>query len=292
MRYLLLLLGMASSAVYAEEYWIDFGTSAYATRYNSAAKKYAVRTISAGWNNVSVEEQSSRGTALLGSSYFAETVEKDSSSIVATYETRSANLVSIYDTENDGESILSLSITKDTAVGSLQTIQTSKAPTDVLFGDTPRPDWVPASAYGDFIQTYLNDNGSGAYTLTFSGCKAGIYDISVIAGAASYMGSVYEGNDASAIYTLNGTSSYTIEGTNAAGGGYAGVLEWKDVEVSEDGLLTLTVQGGYLGDENGVQKYTSAALNTMVIKMIPEPSISALSLLTLAGMAARRQRRK
>lgn len=286
-----LLLCMVPATIYAEEYWIDFGTSAYATRYNSAAKKYAVRTIAAGWNNVSVAEQSSQGAASLSSSYFAETVEKDSSSVLATYEEKSVGSVSIYDTENDGLSILSLSITLDTAVGTLQTIETSKAPTDALFGDTPRPDWVPASAYGDFIQTYQNDNGSGAYTLTFSGCKAGIYDISVIAGAASYMGSVYEGYDASAIYTLNGTSSYTITGTNAAGGGYAGVLEWKAVEVDEDGLLTLTVQGGYLGEENGVGKYTSAALNTMIIKMMPEPSISALALFALAGMAARRRRK-
>lgn len=47
------------------------------------------------------------------------------------------------------------------------------------------------------------------------------------------MGSVYEGNDATATYTLNDESTYTITGTNAAGGGYAGVLEWREVEIPQ-----------------------------------------------------------
>lgn len=68
------------------------------------------------------------------------------------------------------------------------------------------------------------------------------------------------------------------------------MLEWKGVEIQENGDLTLTVEGGYLGMEDGVGKYTSATLNTMIIRMAPEPSTAMLTLLALAGLVARRRR--
>lgn len=289
--YALLGLSLLSSMeAQAQEYWVDFGVSEYTARYGTAAKKYVVRTISEGWNNVSVSAQTYQGATTLSSSYFAETVVKDSASVIPTHAQLEAGSVNIYDTENNDGAELTLSITKDSSIGNFDTIQTAKAPSDSLFGETPRPDWVPDSAYGDFIYTNLNNNDSGAFTLTFSGFGAGVYDIVVIGGGA-YMGSVYEGYDASALYTLNGSSTQTISGTNAAGGGYAGVLEWNGVEVQEGGFLTLTVEGGYLGEEDGVQRYTAAALNTIVIKMIPEPASSVMSLMTIALSVGRRRRR-
>lgn len=287
--FLLLTALFTTFPALANEWWIDFGRSEFAWSYG-AATKYATRTTEAGWNNVSVATQTTAGKASLSSSYFAETVQTDSNSVVPTYAQQSTNTVSIYNTENDADSTLSLSITKDTGVGTFAVQTTANAPADKLFIETPRPDWVPTRAYGDFIFTYLNQNGSGAFTLNLSGFAVGTYDFTVIAGGNSNMGSVYEGHDASAVYTLNGTSC-TLSGTNASGGGYAGVMEWKGVEIQENGSLTLTIEGGYLGMENGAKKFTSAALNTMIIKLIPEPTTATLSLLALCGLTARRRRR-
>lgn len=284
-----LIVTFAMPSVFAggPEWWIDFGRSEFAWTYG-VASKYATRTTVAGWNNVSVAEQTNRGAATLSSSYFAETVAKDSASVTATYQARNLTSVAIYDSRNAADSVLSLSINKDTAIGTFDTIQSANAPADKLFTSTARPDWVPTNAYGDYIYSYLNRGGSGAFTLTLSGFKAGEYHITVIAGGNSYMGSVYEGNDASACYTLNGVGRRTILGTNAAGGGYAGVLEWKGVEVAEDGLLQLTVEGGYLGYDGDVEKYTTAAINAMMITMVPEPTTGTLSLLALCGFAVHR----
>ena len=283
------LLTLSPALAGNAEWWIDFGRSEFANTYTTPQKIYATRTTEAGWNNVSVSaaEQTAAGAASLNSSYFAETVETDSNSVVPTYAQQAVSSVSIYDTGNNANSTLNLSISKDTGIGTLAVKTSAGAPTDELFGATPRPAWVPTRAYGDFIMTYLNENGSGAFTLTLSGFEAGFYDFTVIAGGNSSMGSVYQGNDASAVYTLNGTAC-TITGTN---GGYAGVLEWKGVEIEENGSLTLTVEGGYLGTVNGVEKYTTAALNTMIIRQVPEPATATLSLLALAGLAARRRRR-
>ncbi|MBR4108324.1 MAG: PEP-CTERM sorting domain-containing protein [Akkermansia sp.] len=285
----ILVLSLTKTSAESKEWRIDFGRSEFAYTYG-AATKYATRTTAAGWNNVSVATQTEKGAATLSSSYFAETVSKDNASVSATYAQQNANTVTIYDSENNADSHLSLSISKDSSIGTFDTIKSSKAPTDALFNDTPRPDWIPTNAYGDFIYTYLNDNNSGAFTLTISGFKAGLYNLTIIAGGNSYMGSVYEGNDATATYTLNDESTYTITGTNAAGGGYAGVLEWQEVEIDAEGLLTLKVEGGYLGEENGIQKYTAAAINTMVITMVPEPASSTLGLILMCGFAARRRR--
>ena len=271
------------------EWWIDFGRSEVAGSYG-AATNCATRTTEAGWNNVAVATQTEAGAASLSSSYFAETVEIDSTSVVPTYAQQAANAVPIYDTGNNVGSALTLSISKNTGTGTFEVQTTANAPADKLFNGTPRPEWVPTRAYGDYIMTYLNNDGSGAFTLVLSGFEPGFYDFTVIAGGNSYLGSVYEGYDASAIYTLNGTA-YTLTGTNASGGGYAGVMEWKGVEIQENGSLSMTVEGGYLGMENGVGKYTSAVLNTMIIQQVPEPATTTLSLLTLAALAARRRRK-
>lgn len=284
------LLTLSPALAGNAEWWIDFGRSEFAYTYTTPAKIYATRTTEAGWNNVSAATQTASGAAFLSSSYFAETVEEDSNSVVPTYAQQAVSSVSIYDTGNNANSTLNLSISKNTGTGTLYVQTTANAPADNLFGVTPRPAWVPTRAYGDYIMTYLNENGSGAFTLTLSGFEAGFYDFTVIAGGNSNMGSVYQGHDASAVYTLNDTAC-TITSTNAAGGGYAGVLEWKGVEIEENGSLTLTVEGGYLGTENGVEKYTSAALNTMIIRQVPEPATATLSLLALAVLAARRRRK-
>ena len=187
------LLTLSPALAGNAEWWIDFGRSEFANTYTTPQKIYATRTTEAGWNNVSVSaaEQTAAGAASLNSSYFAETVETDSNSVVPTYAQQAVSSVSIYDTGNNANSTLNLSISKDTGIGTLAVKTSAGAPTDELFGATPRPAWVPTRAYGDFIMTYLNENGSGAFTLTLSGFEAGFYDFTVIAGGNSSMGSVY-----------------------------------------------------------------------------------------------------
>lgn len=287
---LLFCIPLAPAISPGSEYLIDFGTSEYARRYTSAAKKFAVRTTAAGWNNISVTTQMASGSVSLSSTFFKETVATDSASVIPTYGQTSVNTVSIYNTGGNIDSALTLSITKNTSIGSLSFITSANAPSANKILSPSQLDWVPTTAYGDYIFTNENNGGSGAFTLTLGGINAGLYDLTIIAGGNSYMGSVYGGNAASGIYTLNGNKSCTITGTDAAGGGYAGVIKWKRVKVEENGVLTLTVEGGYLGNEGGVDKYATAAINSLILATVPEPASATLSLLALAGLAARRRR--
>ena len=152
--------------------------------------------------------------------------------------------------------------------------------------------------------TSQNADGTGFYTLTFSGLQAGVYSI---CGMGGYNGNdtmssitVSLGGNATANWnsqsaTSNGwttnasiTSSNSINFANSAGGGNHGYyFDAQNIVVGEEGTLTLTIQG------TGNAGYGRTPLNFISLsgEAIPEPTTATLSLLALAGLAARRRRK-
>lgn len=162
--------------------------------------------------------------------------------------------------------------------------------------------WESTFADGLTSQYDLVSSGN-VHTLEFTGLAAGYYDFSILGG--------YYGNDGlvpSITLTLSGDidvtetswSAYDIAGggsettqgvltftkslTNGSGNeGYT--FDVSKVYVEEGGSLSLVLTGNATGSNrtplNGVKmSYT-----------VPEPTTAALSLLALAGLAARRRRK-
>ena len=164
------------------------------------------------------------------------------------------------------------------------------------------------SGWGDTFKDGLTSqyqSGGSTYTMTFSGLEAGYYDISAMGG---YIGA---DNMVSAVtLTLGGAdtskttwSSSDLSGSNASNSasGVASLTqstgnttspnpEGYTFDVSKvlvtDGSLTLTIVGGAEYSQrtplNGLTLTWTAAA--------PEPTTATLSLLALAGLAARRRR--
>ncbi len=152
--------------------------------------------------------------------------------------------------------------------------------------------------------TAQNGSSSGFYTLTFSGLKAGIYSL---VGMGGYNGkdamssiTVSLGGNATANWssqsaTSNGwttnagvTSSNSINFANSSGEGNHGYyFDAQNIIVGEDGTLSLTIVG------TGNAYYGRTPLNFISLsgEAIPEPTTATLSLLALAGLAARRRRK-
>ena len=152
-------------------------------------------------------------------------------------------------------------------------------------------------------------DGSGYFTVTFSGLAAGEYALSIFGGFTGkdvFAGQTWTiGNaDASnAVWTSFGTdasgnwaeiSSVTGDNSGVLTPGNAGTSSatankglYSSVEnivVGEDGTLTLTIQG------NGSSSYGRTALNYLALTQVPEPATAALSLLGAAALFLRRRR--
>lgn len=168
------------------------------------------------------------------------------------------------------------------------------------------------SAWGDTFRDGLltqTADGSGSFTVTFSGLAAGEYALSIFGGFTGkdvFAGQTWTiGNaDASnAVWTSFGTDANgdwaeisSVTGDNsgvltpanastssatANKGLYATV---ENVVVGEDGTLTLTIQG------DGSKGYGLTALNYLSLTQVPEPATAALSLLGAAALFLRRRR--
>ena len=162
--------------------------------------------------------------------------------------------------------------------------------------------------FRDGLLTQTAD-GSGYFTVTFSGLAAGEYALSIFGGFTGkdvFAGQTWTiGNaDASnAVWTSFGTdasgnwaeiSSVTGDNSGVLTPGNAGTSSatankglYSSVEnivVGEDGTLTLTIQG------NGSSSYGRTALNYLALTQVPEPATAALSLLGAAALFLRRRR--
>ena len=262
------------------EWWIDFGLH---KDYNA---QYGGRTKTSGWNNVAVVEKENwatyvfkeEGKAPLNAAFYisgASTPDELQTSL---------QTVSIFDSLNQ-KTPLTLSITKNSAEGELQTISGSgsnMAKDDYYskFGYTI-PDNIPTSASRDHIFA----SGNTSFTITLSGFTAGQYNICALGG----MGYAGGGSTPTVSYTLNGETQ-TLTGNDGTSGQYGGVMNWENVTLDETTTLSLVVQGKLGADGYGGTDYAKAAINTMIITMVPEPATATLSLLALCGLAARRRR--
>ena len=165
---------------------------------------------------------------------------------------------------------------------------------------------LPGSIVGNVSDGLTSQNGAGTgfYTLTFSGLQAGVYSIIGMGGyngndtmssITVSLGSNATANWSSQSATSNGwttnataTSSNSINFANSAGGGNHGYyFDAQNIVVGEEGTITLTIQG------TGNAGYGRTPLNFISLsgEAIPEPTTATLSLLALAGLAARRRRK-
>ncbi len=140
--------------------------------------------------------------------------------------------------------------------------------------------------------TFITGGGNNL-NITFSGLEAGqSYNIGLITGVPfegsgkwnsitvgnTVTGDVYKyASSASTEITLNsGNTGENIEVKNVTG------YSFDSVVANEDGIITLTIN----------KNSHKASLNGAAItKVIPEPTTATLSLLALAGLAARRRRK-
>ena len=162
--------------------------------------------------------------------------------------------------------------------------------------------------FRDGLLTQTAD-GSGSFTVTFSGLAAGEYSLSIFGGFTgkdAFAGQTWTignadasnavwtsfGTDASGnwaeISSVTGDNSGVLTPANASTssatankGLYATV---ENVVVGEDGTLTLTIQG------DGSKGYGLTALNYLSLTQVPEPATAALSLLGAAALFLRRRR--
>lgn len=153
-------------------------------------------------------------------------------------------------------------------------------------------------------------NGSGSFTVTFSGLAAGEYTLSLFGGFTGkdvFAGQTWTiggadassatwtnfgtnaGGDWNELSTVTGDSSGTLAPGNASDGSNASANKglYSTVEhivVGEDGTLTLTLQG------DGSSDFGRTALNYLSLTQVPEPATATLSLLGLAALCLRRRR--
>ena len=174
---------------------------------------------------------------------------------------------------------------------------------------TEEADWknayvgdLPSGVQGnvsDGITTQDKNNG-GTHTLTFSNLAAGTYTLSAFGG--------YNGMDPMA------NMSITLGGGLSANWSYQGCLDgtWSESATATGNSITMNTAGNAQTDHGyyftadsitvqegaslsvtiaGTGNYARTPLNYVSLQMVPEPTTATLSLLALAGLAARRRRR-
>ncbi len=178
------------------------------------------------------------------------------------------------------------------------------------------PDIFAGNSYVDSLTTQAYDGSVGVLTLTFTGLENGVYSMDVFGGfvgkdclaqmtvTITGGGSVEwlnvnatndEGQWIDSNYTLSGNSvvidsvdSIKSSGNNQSS--YSSVAKGYQVTATNievtDGTLTLKLEG-----QGWYNSYARTALNGVALQMVPEPTTATLSLLALAGLAARRRRK-
>ena len=162
------------------------------------------------------------------------------------------------------------------------------------------------STFADGLTSQWDGSATGqtgnTHTLTLSNLAAGYYDVSILGG---YYGkdnltssitlsiggekfdttsTVWSSHDIAGGTTSStqGNASYTLTLTNGSGDeGYT--FDVSKIYVQEGGSLSFTLTGDEVGGHR-------TPLNGIKVTYIPEPTTATLSLLALAGLAARRRR--
>lgn len=264
---------VSASMVNADCYYVDFGPLS-----SSASWKYISTTKEEGWNNVAVAtDQTQSGDISFSSNYYGKNKE-------ITRQSSSVKNVPIYSSDGE-ESVLYLTGIKNTTDGTLSMLGGSGsayASSTIYERFDPHVDLtvMPSAAYKDFITM----TGGGSFTLTFSGLASGKYDVLLAAGR-----SYASGGSATAVsYTLNDHTRILTGDDGSGGGQYAGIINWQGISVGEDGTLTFTVSGVY---NEETQKWTSSAINGLIITQVPESSVVITGMLGFVGMSWRRRRK-
>ena len=139
--------------------------------------------------------------------------------------------------------------------------------------------------FRDGLLTQTAD-GSGYFTVTFSGLAAGEYALSIFGGFTGK--DVFAGQTWTEISSVTGDNSGVLTpgnaGTSSATANKGLYSSVENIVVGEDGTLTLTIQG------NGSSSYGRTALNYLALTQVPEPATAALSLLGAAALFLRRRR--
>ena len=167
---------------------------------------------------------------------------------------------------------------------------------------------LPSDVLGnvsDAITTQRASDG-GSHTLTFSNLAAGTYTFSAFGGfygkdafsaitvtlsdvlTADWSYQACETGTWTTNYTITDANSVTLNSSVAGGPdatscnhGYYFTAE--GITVEEGASLSVTIAGA--------GGYARTPLNYVSLQMVPEPTTATLSLLALAGLAARRRRR-
>ena len=139
--------------------------------------------------------------------------------------------------------------------------------------------------------TAVNDN-YGYNAITLGGTNEAL---TLTVGRGRVQNTLNEGTGISANTTVSYQDNVTFETTIAKGveytlsvagatGAMTPTLSWVDAE----GIAQSLTAASYNGNMNGNQSNMVSAVNTV---LIPEPATATLSLLALAGLAARRRRK-
>ena len=176
-------------------------------------------------------------------------------------------------------------------------------PTDVENGwKNPFTGALPTDVQGNVYDglTTQSQHDGGFHTLTFSNLAAGTYTLSAFGG--------FYGNDdmAAMTVTLGGglTATWTAQSCTNNAWGASSVSEGNSIGLSGD--TTQNANHGYFFTAENITIEEGATLsitisgagggkrtplNYVSLQMVPEPTTATLSLLALAGLAARRRRK-
>ncbi len=173
------------------------------------------------------------------------------------------------------------------------------------------------NSYIDGITVMCSGGNTSVITLAFTGLEAGTYDLSIFGayvgmdGYSNVTVNYTAGDTSNSIWTAqqtatSGTYAWTsLDTTNGASSfaftngtpprsnfvhGYQ--FETAGIVVGEDGLLTVTLSGdGSDWHRTPVNQVALTFVSPAADSNIPEPTTATLSLLALAGLAARRRRK-
>ncbi|MBQ4636015.1 MAG: PEP-CTERM sorting domain-containing protein [Akkermansia sp.] len=166
---------------------------------------------------------------------------------------------------------LSYILTTDTTNDSVLTL--------ALIGDTGTSTVVTGMSYKSALRYAITDTVASSYTF----------------GTEASWGTVLTGTNLND--STSGKTSYTLDYTiawDATAGNYALTIELNGTTVAEDidlGTDALSYKGLVITTDGGHQGPSYATLSNLSVNVVPEPATATLSLLALAGLAARRRRK-
>ena len=165
---------------------------------------------------------------------------------------------------------LSYTLTTDTTNDGVLTL--------ALIGDTGTSTVVTGMSYQSPLRYAITNTVASSYTFS---PEAG-------------WGTVLTGTNLN--NSTSGKTNYTIDYTiawDAIAGNYALTIELNGTTVAEDidlGTDALSYKGLVITTDGGHQGPSYATLSALSVNVVPEPATATLSLLALAGLAARRRR--